>query len=72
MLRKRFSQPAYVCSGADFINTSALASPLPTPSASSGGGAGGADATVPGRTGFIYCLWPEAGAVRGPHKFPPA
>jgi hypothetical protein len=25
---------------------------------------------VPGKIGFIYCLWPGAGAAWGPHKFP--
>lgn len=24
---------------------------------------------MPGRTEFIYCLWPRAGAARGLHKF---
>ena len=37
-----------------------------------GGGAGGADAAGPGRTGFISCIWPGAGAARGLRKFPPA
>lgn len=27
---------------------------------------------MPGRTEFIYCLWPKAGAARGLHKFPTA
>lgn len=33
-----------------------------------GDGAGGAGAAVPGRIGFIYCLWPGAGAAWGLHS----
>lgn len=70
MLWKCFSQPACVCSRADFINR--ICAGFAAPSLGSPGAVLEAR-TLQSLAGlFIYCLWPGAGAAWGLHSFPPA